>query len=160
MSRFFHDVRNHFDLTNVLTVAEQSGEMGVNFMRDINLMIADDQPLSLVGLRSAVADQRDIRITAECQNPQRLAEAVRSHPDVLLVNADILHDELGALKQLVSQAKKTRVIVITSHKDREFLDGALECGARGVIHTDCPVNEIPAAIRKVTGGGVWLDEAA
>ena len=160
MSRFFHDVRNHFDLTNVLTVAEQSGEMGVNFMRDINLMIADDQPLSLVGLRSAVADQRDIRITAECQNPQRLAEAVRSHPDVLLVNADILHDELGALKQLVSQAKKTRVIVITGHKDREFLDGALECGARGVIHTDCPVNEIPAAIRKVTGGGVWLDEAA
>ena len=64
-------------------------------MRDINLMIADDQPLSLVGLRSAVADQLDIRITAECQNPQRLAGAVRSHPDVLLVNADILHDELG-----------------------------------------------------------------
>jgi len=129
-------------------------------MRDINLMIADDQPLSLVGLRSAVADQGDIRIIAECQNPQRLAAAVRSHPDVLLVNADILHDELGALKQLVSQAKKTRVIVITGHKDREFLDGALECGAKGVIHTDCPVKEIPAAIRKVTGGGVWMEKAA
>jgi two-component system, NarL family, nitrate/nitrite response regulator NarL len=134
--------------------------MGVNFMRDINLMIADDQPLSLVGLRSAVADQPDIRIIAECQNPQRLAQAVRFHPDVLLVNSDILSDELGALRQLVSQAKKTRVIVVTTHKDREFLDGALECGARGVIHTDCPVNEIPAAIRKVTGGGLWLEEAA
>jgi DNA-binding NarL/FixJ family response regulator len=79
---------------------------------------------------------------------------------VLLVNADILHDELGALKQLVSQAKKTRVIVVTSHKDREFLDGAFQCGAKGVIHTDCSVKEIPAAIRKVTGGGVWLEEAA
>jgi two-component system, NarL family, nitrate/nitrite response regulator NarL len=129
-------------------------------MRDINLMIADEQPLSLVGLRSAVADQGDIRIIAECHNPQRLAQAVRSHPDVLLVNADILHDELGALKQLVSQAKKTRVILVTSHKDRDFLDSALQCGAKGVIHTDCPVNEIPAAIRKVTGGGVWLEQAA
>ena len=46
-------------------------------MRDINLMIADDQPLSLIGLRSAVADQADIRIVAECQNPQRLAKAIR-----------------------------------------------------------------------------------
>lgn len=129
-------------------------------MRDINLMIADDQPLSLVGLRSAVADQADIRIVAECPNPQRLAEAVRFHPDVLLVNADILRHELGALKQLVSQSKNTRVIVVTSHKDREFLYSAFECGAKGVIHTDCPVKEIPAAIRKVTSGGVWLEEAA
>jgi two-component system, NarL family, invasion response regulator UvrY len=128
-------------------------------MRDINLMIADDQPLSLVGLRSAVADQADIRIIAECQNSQHLAEAVRSHPDVLLVNADILCDELGALKQLVLQAKKTRVIVVTSHKDREFLDSAVECGAKGVIHTDCLMKEIPTAIRKVTGGGVWLEAA-
>jgi DNA-binding NarL/FixJ family response regulator len=134
--------------------------MGVNFMRDINLMIADDQPLSLVGLHSAVEDQGDIRIVAECQNPQRLAQAVRFHPDVLLVNSDLFHDEMGALKQLVSQSKKTRVIVLTSHKDRKFLDSAFECGAKGVIHTDCPVNEIPAAIRKVTRGGVWLEEAA
>jgi DNA-binding NarL/FixJ family response regulator len=66
--------------------------MGVNFMRDINLMIADDQPLSLVGLHSAVEDQGDIRIVAECQNPQRLAQAVRFHPDVLLVNSDLFHD--------------------------------------------------------------------
>jgi DNA-binding NarL/FixJ family response regulator len=52
------------------------------------------------------------------------------------------------------------VILVTSHKDPEFLHSAFECGAKGVIHTDCPVKEIPAAIRKVTGGGIWLEEAA
>ncbi len=130
-------------------------------MRDIDLMIADDQPLSLIGMRSAVADQGDIRILAECQNSDRLVEAIRSHPpDVLLVNVEILGDEFGALKQLVSQIKKTRVIVVTSHNDRGFLDGALRSGAKGVIHTECPVEEIPTAIRKVTSGGVWLEEAA
>jgi DNA-binding NarL/FixJ family response regulator len=131
-------------------------------MRDIDLMIADDQPLSLIGMRSAVADQGDIRILAECQNPERLVEAIRSHsPDVLLVNAEILHDEFGALKQLVSQInKKTRVIVVTSRNDRRFLDGALRSGAKGVIHTECAVEEIPTAIRKVTSGGVWLEKTA
>lgn len=130
-------------------------------MADIAVVIADDQPLSLIGMRSAVADQGDIRILAECQNPRRLVEAVRGHPpDVLLVNAEFLHDEIGALKQLVAQFKKTRVIVVTSHKERAFQEGALRCGVRGVILTDCPVEEIPTAIRKVTSGGVWLERAA
>lgn len=127
----------------------------------IDVVIADDQPLSFIGMCSVVAGQRDIRILAECQNSQRLVEAIRFRPpDVLLMNAEILHDELGALKQLVSQIKKTRVIVVTSHKDREFIDSALRCGAKGVLHTEDPVEEIPAAIRKVTSGGVWLERAA
>jgi DNA-binding NarL/FixJ family response regulator len=130
-------------------------------MADIDVVIADDQPLPLIGMRSAVADQSDNRILAECQNPRRLVEAVRCHlPDVLLVNAEILHDEFAALKQLVAQFRKTRVIVVTSHKDRGFLDGALRCGAKGVIQTERSVEKIPSAIRKVTRGGVWLERAA
>lgn len=130
-------------------------------MADIDVVIADDQPLSLIGMRSAVADQGDIRILAECENPMCLVETVRNHPpDVLLVSGEILHDEFGALKQLVSQVKKTRVIVVTSHKDRGFADGALRCGAKGVIQSECPVEEIPAAIRRVTSGGVWLERVA
>ena len=135
--------------------------MGVDSMANIDVVIADEQPLSLIGMRSAVADQSDIRIVAECENPRCLAEVVRRHPpNVLLVSGELLRDEFGALKQLVSQIKKTHVIVVTSHKDRGFLDGALRCGANGVIHTECPIEEIPAAIRKVTSGGVWLERAA
>jgi two-component system response regulator DesR len=130
-------------------------------MADIDVVLVDDQPLSLIGMRSAVAGQSDIRILAECADPRCLAEAVRSHPpDVLLLNTEILRNELGALKQLVSQAKKTHVILVTSRKDRGFLDAALHCGAKGVIQTECSVENIPSAIRKVTSGGVWLQRAA
>lgn len=109
-------------------------------MADISVVLADDQPLSMIGMRSAVADQSDIRVLAECQDPQSLAEVVHHRPpNVLLVNATLLHDEFGALRQLVSQSKKTHVIVITSHKDREFLDCAMRCGAKGVIQTECEV---------------------
>lgn len=130
-------------------------------MPEIEVVIADDQPLSLIGMRSVIAGEGDIHVLAECQDPRCLAEAVRHQsPHVLLINAALLHDELGALKQLVSQSRKTHVIVITSHRDREFLDGALECGAKGVIQTECSVEKIPSAIRKVTGGGVWSDRVA
>jgi DNA-binding NarL/FixJ family response regulator len=133
----------------------------VNFVARIDVVIANDQPLSLIGIRSAVSDQRDIRILRECQDPKCLVEAIRrTTPDVLLVSGELLHDECGALKQLVSQVKKTHVILVTSRKDQGFLDGALRCGAKGVIQTECPIEEIPAAIRRVTSGGVWLERAA
>jgi DNA-binding NarL/FixJ family response regulator len=130
-------------------------------MADIDVVIADNQPLSLYGMRSAVAEQADIRILAECQNHERLLDAVRNHsPDVLLVSAEILRDELDALEQLVTEIEKTRVIVVTSRKDAGFLEGALRCGAKGVLQRELPVQEIPMAIRKVTNGGVWLEPAA
>ena len=130
-------------------------------MTDIDVILADGQPLSLLGLRSAVADHSDIRILAECLDPRCLAQAVRLQPpDVLLVNASLLGDELGPLKQLVSQNHKIRVIVITTHTDAGFLDGAIQCGAKGVIQAQRPLEEIPAAIRKVTSGGVWSERVA
>jgi DNA-binding NarL/FixJ family response regulator len=130
-------------------------------MADIDVVIADNQPLSLSGIRSAVADEADIRILAECQNSDRLLDAVRNHsPDVLLVSAEILSEELGALEQLVTEIEETRVIVVTSRKDPGFLEGALRCGAKGVFQREWPVQEIPMAIRKVTNGGVWLEQGA
>lgn len=130
-------------------------------MAAIGVVLADDQPLSLIGMRSAIAKQRGIRILAECTSPECLAKAVRKQPpDVLLINAAILRDEFGALKTLVAQNEKTSVIVVTSHKEPEFVHGALRCGARGVIQTDCPMDQIPNAIRKVTHGGVWREKFA
>lgn len=129
-------------------------------MADIDVVIADNQPLSLSGLRSAVADQSDIRILAECQTPERLLDAMRDYsPHVLLVSAEILREELDELARLVSGVEGTRVIVVTNRKDPDFLEGALRCGAKGVFQREWPVHQIPVAIRKVTNGGVWLEQA-
>jgi len=130
-------------------------------MADIDVVIADNQPLSLYGMRSAVADQADIRILAECQTPDRLLDAIRHHsPDVVLVSAEILSEELETLEQLVTEIDDTRVIVVTSRKDPGFLESALRCGAKGVFQREWPVQQIPMAIRKVTNGGVWLEQGA
>lgn len=126
-------------------------------MGDIQVVIADNQPLALSGLRSAMADHTDIQVLAECQSRERLMDIVRRHaPDVLLVSTDILQEELDALERLVTEVDDTRVIVLTNIKDPDFLESALRCGAKGVIQREWPVQQIPAAIRKVIRGGVWL----
>ena len=129
-------------------------------MGDIQVVIADHEPLTLSGLRSAVAEDEGIHVMAECQNSERLLDAVRRHsPDVLLVGADIWEEEFDQLKTIVNESEATRVIILTSRKDPGFLEDALRNGAKGVFQREWPVQEIPRAIRKVTNGGVWLEQA-
>jgi DNA-binding NarL/FixJ family response regulator len=131
-------------------------------MTDIAVVIADSQPISISGIRSAVADQEDIRILAECQSSEHLLDAIRHYcPDVVLVSEEILRDEdeeLDTLEKLVTEVDETRVIVVTSEKNTNFLESALRCGAKGVFQRQWPVHQIPMAIRKVTNGGVWLEQ--
>lgn len=130
-------------------------------MAGIDVVIADNQPLSLHGMRSAVADQADIRILAECETPDLLRDAIRQHsPDVVLVSAEILSEEFDALERLVTEIDDTRVIVVTSRKDPGFLESALRSGAKGIFQREWPVQQIPMAIRKVTNGGMWLEQSA
>ena len=130
-------------------------------MSGIQVVLADNQPLTLSGLRSAVADHPDIQVLAECQSRECLMEAVRDHsPDVLMVSTEILEEEMGALERLVMEMESTRVIVLTNRKDPDFLESALRCGARGIFQREWPVHEIPVAIRKVRSGGVWLEQTA
>lgn len=129
-------------------------------MSDIQVVIADPQPLTLSGLRTAVADQDDITVLAECENPDRLFDTVRNHsPDVLVVSEEFLKEELDALEQLTAEMEEVRVIVLTNRKDAGFLEGALRCGAKGVFQREWPIHQIPKAIRKVTSGGIWLEHS-
>jgi DNA-binding NarL/FixJ family response regulator len=127
-------------------------------MSEIHLVIADNQPLTLSGLRTAVADQSDIEVLAECASPDRLMDAVRKHsPDVLLVSTDFFEEKLDALERLVTEIDETRVVLLTNRKDPGFLEEALRRGAKGVIQREWPIQQIPVAIRKVTNGGLWID---
>jgi two-component system response regulator DegU len=128
-------------------------------MGDIQVVIADNQPLTPSGLRTAVADQDDITVLAECKNPDRLIDTVRNHsPDVLVVSAEFLKEELDALEQLTSEMEEIRVIILTSRKDPGFLEEALRSGAKGVFQREWPIQQIPKAIRKVISGGIWLEQ--
>jgi two-component system response regulator DegU len=128
--------------------------------RDINVLFADNHPLTLSGLKSAVAAQSDIRVLAECVDRDRLKDSVRSQsPNVLFVSSEFLQDELGDLTQLVSENEGTRVILLTSRNDPQFFEDALRCGASGIFERERPVEYVPLAIRKVMNGGFWFEQA-
>lgn len=128
--------------------------------RDIQVLFADNHPLTLSGLRSAVAAQADIHVLPECVDRKLLRDCVRSQsPHVLFVSSEFLQDQLGDLKQLVLENEGTRVILLTNRNDPWFFEEALHCGASGIFERERPVEYIPMAIRKVMNGGFWFEQA-
>src|ERR1700686_3014552 len=102
--------------------------------REIHVLFADNHPLTLSGLKTAVAAQSDIRVLTDCTDRGRLSDSVRSQsPHVLFVSSEFLQDELGELFQLVSTNEGTKVILLTSRSDPPFFEDALRCGASGIF---------------------------
>ncbi len=127
---------------------------------DINVLFADNHPLTLSGLKSAVATQADIRVLAECVDRELLMDSVRTQsPNILFVSSEFLQDQLGDLTQLVKENEGTRVILLTSRNDPQFFEDALRCGASGIFERERPVEYVPLAIRRVMRGGFWFEQS-
>lgn len=129
-------------------------------MNAIGVVLADSQPLTLCGLRSAVADEDDIQVLAECTDIDGMQEAVRTFlPQVLLVCTDILGEEFDLLPGMKKVSQHTRVLLLTSRKDSEFLESLLRRGVSGVFQLEAPVQYVPRAIRTVNQGGLWFERS-
>ena len=129
-------------------------------MNAIEVVLADNQPLTLSGLRSSVADHSDIRILAECTERECLLKVVSTHaPQVLLVSTELLREEFDLLPALKEESQHTRVLLLTARKDPDFLQEILRRGINGVFQRERPVHHIPLAIRTVSRGELWFERA-
>lgn len=129
-------------------------------MNVIEVVLADNQPLTLCGLRSSIADHSDIRILAECTERECLMEVVSTHaPQVLLVSTELLREEFDPLQALKEDYPHTRVLLLTARQDSAFLQHILRLGINGVFKRERPVHHIPIAIRTVNRGELWFERA-
>ena len=86
--------------------------------------------------------------------------AVARRPDVVLMDLRMPRMEgAQATRQIVAALPDTRVLVLTTYADDEFLFGALRAGARGYLTKDASAEEIEQAIRALAAGETHLDPA-
>lgn len=128
----------------------------------ITVMLVDDHPLVLEGLRALIESERDIQVVATTTDGSCVPDLVRLHrPDVLLLDL-----ELGAtngydvLKRLRAEKLPVRVLVLTAYGDGESLRAALEHQADGIaLKTDAPGRTVDA-LRAVHSGALVFPQAA
>jgi DNA-binding NarL/FixJ family response regulator len=123
----------------------------------IKVLLVDDHPLVLDGIRSRLDDDDEINVIAEAANGQEaLDKASDLNPDVVLmdINMPILNG-IEAAEIFADKYPHIKILILTMHDSREYITKVLNTGAKGYILKDVPSDEMVAAIKMVHAGKTY-----
>ena len=125
-------------------------------MRRPRLLLADDHPIVIAGLREVLGSQFEVVGTAEDgRTLVKLAPVLK--PDVILLDISMpLLNGLSAARQIRKSLPKARLIFLTMHADVDYVKEAFRAGASGYILKRSVASELVSAIREVLQGRTYL----
>jgi DNA-binding NarL/FixJ family response regulator len=125
------------------------------------IVLADDHPIVLDGLRNLVRAEDDFELVGEAASGFSALKLIREkRPDVAVL--DISMPELNGIvlsRRLTGEMPDIRLLILTLHEDRAYLNQALEAGVRGYVLKRSAVENLVQAIRAVMVGGLYIDPA-
>ena len=127
-------------------------------MKQITVLLADDQTIIRDGLRAILESHSDIKIVAEAGNGLDAYEKSKTHrPQIVLM--DIQMPQMGgveATRLIKRDLPETAVLVLTTFDDDESILGAITHGASGYLLKDVSGAKLADAIRDTVTGSVIL----
>ncbi|QBE62207.1 response regulator [Pseudoduganella lutea] len=126
----------------------------------IRIMLVDDHKTMLWGLERLIqAEAPAFALVASASDAQEATALCARHtPDMVLLDLDLKgSSSLDILPALVANGV-TKVVILSANRDHATLAGAVKLGARGVVSKESPTEDVLAAVRKVHGGELWLDQ--
>jgi DNA-binding NarL/FixJ family response regulator len=120
----------------------------------IRLVIADDHPIVLNGLRGILISQSEFEIVGEATNGADAARlAVELKPDVVLMDLRMpVMDGVSAIREIKTRHADIQILVLTTYDSDADILPALEAGATGYLLKDVAREELYAAIRASARG--------
>ena len=127
----------------------------------ITVLLADDHTVVRQGLRALLEAEGDIAIVGEAGTGRRAVELARQlQPDVVVMDIAMpLLNGLEATRQIVGQVPSTRVLILSSYSDDEYVDQVTEAGAAGYLLKHTAATELIKAIREAKKGHVFFSPA-
>ncbi len=124
----------------------------------INILLADDHTLIREGIKKLLADQSDMKITAEAKNTIEVLDICKKKQfDVILLDISMPGKSgLDIIKDVKRMNKKAAILVLTIHEEDRFAFRAFKNGASGYITKENSVTELVKAIRKIISGGKYI----
>lgn len=128
------------------------------------IIIADDHPAVLMGVRAIVEAQGRYRIVAEASSPEQLLAALAQHPaDLLLTDFAMpvgnVPDGHAMLATIRRRHPALPIALLTMFNNVPSLRVALQAGVRAIIDKSAPMEQIVQALCDVRAGTTYLSES-
>ncbi|AOY84454.1 response regulator transcription factor [Moorena producens JHB] len=124
----------------------------------IRILLVDDQSLIRRGLKALLKLEEDLQVVGEAENGQTAISLVKTlQPDVILMDIRMpVMDGVAATREICQQFPDTKVLVLTTFDDDQYVTQAIQCGAAGYLLKDTPPEELAQSIRSVQKGYTQL----
>ena len=124
----------------------------------LRLIIADDHPIIIGGLKSALENENRIDSIYEVSNGQELInwlETNKADMVILDINMPVMNgiDACGIIKKKWPEIK---VIAYSQYDEPRFVKRLIKCGVDGYLLKNTPAKELITAIDIVNNGGLYL----
>ena len=126
--------------------------------RPIRILIADDHTIVRQGLSKLLEEEVGIEVVGEAVDGRdAVTRAMDLMPDIVLMDLSMpgLHG-LEATRQITKRLPKTRVLILSMHKNEAYVLQSLQAGGSGYILKDSASEEVVGAIRAVSKGDSYL----
>jgi len=127
----------------------------------IRILLVDDHPLVREGLRSRLQGEPRFLVVGEAGGAEEaMVMLVSTQPAVVLLDVGLKGANGIQLAQtMLERQPELRVLMYSMYDNPEYVQRALQAGARGYVLKDAPAGEIVAAIDAVAAGGTFLSPA-
>ena len=124
----------------------------------IRVLLVDDHALVRVGFRMLLADAR-VEVAGEAETgEQACADYARVKPDVVVMDLSMPGmGGLEAVRRLLAQDAKARVLALSAHEDTAHARRVLRAGALGYLTKRSAPDALIAAVTAVARGERYVD---
>ena len=127
-------------------------------MQKITVLLADDHTVVRQGLRSLLEAEEDMSVVGEAENGRQAVQmARRLQPDVVVM--DIAMPSLNGLeatRQISKESHKSKVLILSSYSDDEYVQQLTDAGASGYLVKQTAAQDLVAAIREAKKGNAYF----
>jgi len=122
--------------------------------RAMRVLIVDDDDLMRAGLRAVLSSDETIEVVDEAADGRAAIERTRLlRPDVVLMDVRMPNlDGVAATREIVTAAPGTRILILTTFEDDDYVVGALSAGASGFLLKRTRPEQLIAAIHTIAAG--------
>jgi two-component system invasion response regulator UvrY len=129
----------------------------------INLLVVDQYPIAIAGIRRVLDGYVDIKIIAETQTTSAAYDKLRETPDIntMILDLDMPASEsaFDFLTRVVTRYQNLNILVFTALSERQYALQSVKQGAAGFISKTADTASIVNALRTVSLGRRYFSPA-
>lgn len=124
----------------------------------VKILLVDDHKIIRDGLKALLAQQPDMEVVAEADNGRmgvNLANKLK--PDIVIMDISLPDlNGVDASRQILAQTTGVKIVALSMHSDRQFIEQMLLAGVSGYVLKDSAFEELALAIKCVTKNQMYV----